>query len=122
MIIFEFGTVILILILIPFPFPFTNQLDSKKRPAVVISSKLYNQTKSDLIVMAITSQIRINTELDTMIIKDWQVAGLLKESMVKPIIFTIEKSLIRKTLGHLGQTDKKNLKRTMTLILGEKFN
>jgi mRNA interferase MazF len=34
---YEFGSVVLV------PFPFTNQLASKKRPAVVVSNVRYNR-------------------------------------------------------------------------------
>ncbi len=40
---FEFGTIVLI------AFPFTDQIGNKQRPAVVISSKAYQQAKPDII-------------------------------------------------------------------------
>jgi len=40
------------------PFPFTSQRASKKRPAVVVSNRAYCTTRPDLIVMAVTSQLR----------------------------------------------------------------
>jgi len=46
---FEFGDVLLV------PFPFTDQRTTKRRPAVVVSSAVYNRDKADLIVMAISS-------------------------------------------------------------------
>jgi PemK-like, MazF-like toxin of type II toxin-antitoxin system len=49
---FEFGDVV------PVPFPFTSQTASKKRPAVVVSNGAYSATRSNVIVMAITSQPR----------------------------------------------------------------
>jgi mRNA interferase MazF len=49
---FEFGTVILV------PFPFTNQVASKRRPAVVISNVAYNAVRPDVVLMPITSQLR----------------------------------------------------------------
>lgn len=51
MTIYNFGDILLV------PFPFTDQTSSKKRPAVMISSRAYNQQKLDLIIMAVTSQI-----------------------------------------------------------------
>ena len=47
----SFGDVVLV------PFPFTNQTGSKKRPAVVVSSDVYNGRGRDLIVMAVTRRI-----------------------------------------------------------------
>ena len=49
---YEFGDVVLA------PCPFTDQTTSKKRPAVVVSSAAYNEERLDLIIIALTSQLR----------------------------------------------------------------
>jgi mRNA interferase MazF len=49
---FEFGDVVLV------PFPFTSPTASKKRPAIVASNRSYNAAKPDVVVMAVTSQLR----------------------------------------------------------------
>jgi mRNA interferase MazF len=49
---YSFGDVVLV------PFPFTDQTGIKKRPAAVVSSAAYNAQRDDLIIMAVTSQIR----------------------------------------------------------------
>jgi len=49
---FAFGDVILV------PFPFTDQSTTKQRPAVVISSDRYQRERLDIIILAITSQVR----------------------------------------------------------------
>ena len=49
---FKFGDIVLV------PFPFTDQSAAKKRPAVVISSEAYHQQRPDLIIMAVTSQVK----------------------------------------------------------------
>ncbi len=113
---FDFGDVVLV------SFPFTNQQGFKQRPAVVISSKVYNRTKSDLILMAITSQTRLQNEFAAISIQHWQQSRLLKESVIKSVIFTVEKSLIKKVLGFLSETDKQRLKQTLALIVGESFS
>ena len=75
---FEFGDVLLV------PFPFTSHATSKKRPAVVVSSRAYNTGKPDVIVMAVTSQLRANATLGEVWLRDWKSAGLLKPSAIKP--------------------------------------
>lgn len=49
---YQFGDVVLV------PFPFTDQSTTKQRPAVVVSSAAYNRIRRDVILMAITSQVR----------------------------------------------------------------
>jgi len=49
---FCFGDVVLV------PFPFTDQSGTKRRPAVVISSASYHANRRDIVIMAITSQVR----------------------------------------------------------------
>lgn len=62
---YEFGDVVLV------PFPFTNQTASKQRPAVVVSKRAYNGSKSDIVIMAITSQLRPVGTLGEVSIGDW---------------------------------------------------
>lgn len=109
---FEFGQIVLV------RFPFTDQHGSKQRPAVVISSSAYNQTRPDIILIAVTSQIKTKPEFSEAMIEDWQAAGLLKPSVIKPIIFTAEKSIIRKTLGRLEEKDCNNLKVIIDTVIG----
>ncbi|HEV2365420.1 MAG TPA: type II toxin-antitoxin system PemK/MazF family toxin [Caulobacteraceae bacterium] len=73
---FEFGDVVLV------PFPFTSQTASKQRPAVVISSRAYGLERPDLMLMAITSQLRPTPALGEVWLRHWQGAGLLKPSAV----------------------------------------
>lgn len=61
---FEFGDVILV------PFPFTDQTATKKRPAVVISSQNYNDERPDLVIMAVTSQVRPTSMIGETMIQD----------------------------------------------------
>jgi hypothetical protein len=49
---FEFGDVILV------PFPFTSHTAPKKRPAILASNRTYNAVRPDVVVMAVTSQLR----------------------------------------------------------------
>ena len=49
---YEFGDVVLV------SFPFTDQTTTKKRPAIVVSSTDYNLHRPDLIIMAVTSQMK----------------------------------------------------------------
>lgn len=109
---FEFGDILLV------PFPFTSQAASKKRPAVVVSSRAYNTAKPDVILMAVTSQLRASAALGEMWLKDWKAAGLLKPSAVKPVFATLEQSLVIRDLGALGAGDREALRHAIAQTLG----
>jgi mRNA interferase MazF len=109
---FEFGDAVLV------PFPFTSQTASKQRPAVIVSSRAYNRAKPDVVLMAVTSQFRPSPSLGEVWVRDWQTAGLLKPSAVKPVFATLEQTLIIRQLGTLTTTDQATLKQAINQILG----
>ena len=110
---YSFGNIVLV------PFPFTDQSAVKKRPAVVVSSDAYNRKRPDIIIMAVTSQMRSAGYFGDIAVNQWQQAGLLKPSVIKPIVTTIEKSLVIKKLGQLHNEDRKFLRESFYKILGE---
>lgn len=109
---YQFGDVVLV------PFPFTDQSTSKQRPGVVVSSAAYNSIRRDVILMAITSQVRGSGAFGEVIVQDWQAAKLLKPSAIKPVFATLEQALVIKTLGRLSPRDQQMLKETMAKIVG----
>ncbi len=66
---YNFGDVVLV------GFPFTNLQTTKKRPAVIISNASYQQNRPDVILMAITSQIRQPLQTGEALLQNWQAAG-----------------------------------------------
>ena len=109
---FEFGSVVLV------PFPFTDQTTTKKRPAVVVSSDAYHREQPDIIIMAITSQLRPAAAFGDATIDDWQGAGLLKPSVLKPLLATLERRLVLRTLGQLKAPDRTAASELLSAILG----
>jgi mRNA interferase MazF len=109
---FEFGDVVLV------PFPFTSQRASKKRPAVVVSNRAYSTARPDLIVMAITSQLRPNPGMRDAWISHWQAAGPLKPSVVKPVLATLKQRLVLRRLGALDDEDQTALRKAISEIIG----
>ena len=110
--VYNFGDLVLV------PFPFTDQTGVKKRPAVVVSSAAYNTARRDLVLMAVTSQVRATAGVGEVVVSDWQKAGLLKPSIIKPVLTTVEKGLVLRTLGQLGPVDWNTLRNALRLIIG----
>lgn len=109
---YEFGDVVLV------SFPFTDQSTTKQRPAVVISSAAYQRERPDLIILAVTSQRRPTATIGEVQVTDWKPAGLLKASVMKPVIATIERRLVRKKLGKLSAQDLRGLRAAIDQIIG----
>jgi len=109
---YEFGDVLLV------PFPFTDQSTSKRRPAVVVSSDAYHRERPDLIILAITSQVRPQAALGEAAVAKWKEAGLLRPSVLKPVVATIERDLVLRKLGQLADEDRAALRKVLDEILG----
>jgi mRNA interferase MazF len=109
---FEFGTIVLV------PFPFTDQSTSKRRPSVIVSKRTYNMVRPDVVVMAITSQLRPMRALGEVWVNQWREAGLLKPSAIKPVFATIEQRLVIRRLGILQSADQVTLRQAIVEAIG----
>lgn len=45
-------------------------------------------------------------------------AGLIKPGVIKPVVFTLEASFVRKRLGKLTDDDQRALRHAIALIVG----
>ena len=108
----EFGDLVLV------PFPFTDQSATKRRPAVVVSSAAYHRERPDLVILAVTSQLHPVAAVGEVAIAKWKEAGLLRPSVLKPVLATIERGLVLRTLGRLADEDRAALRKLLAEILG----
>lgn len=109
---FGFGEVVLV------PFPFTDQSGNKKRPAVVVSSAGYNARRRDVVIMAITGQVRQPLGFAEAMVTDWQAAGLVKISVFKPVFTTMDERLVLRVLGKLSAGDLRTLHEVVGDVIG----
>ena len=79
-------------------FVFSDESGKKLRPAVVVSSAAYNRSRTEIVVAAITSNIRRRFFGDHLI-ADWKGAGLLFPSLVTGIFRTIKRTMVDRKLG-----------------------
>ena len=102
------------------PFPFTDLTTTKQRPAVVVSNESFNTRQRDVVVLAMTSQIPavLNPEDYRLSPDDLRAAGLPKPSIVKcGKLLTIDRRLIRKTLGRLSPPTLESLRQRLVAFL-----
>jgi mRNA interferase MazF len=109
---YSFGDIVLV------PFPFTDQTGSKKRPAVIVSSAAYHAERRDVLIMAVTSQARPTRGIGEVQVKEWKSAGLIKPSVIKPVITTIEASLVIRRLGQIKKDEQETLRKAIGQIVG----
>jgi mRNA interferase MazF len=67
--------------------------------------------------MAVTSQMLGDLRTDDVPIIAWEAAGLLKPSAIKPVIATLEQSLIIRKLGTLDGADSAALQTALNRLL-----
>ena len=90
-------------------FPFASSTKYKARPAVIISSDIYNvNSRETLLILAISSAVnsKLNFEIE---LQNWKESGLLKKSVFKSSIATIEKEFVLTKLGTLSDIDRNRL-------------
>lgn len=79
-------------------------VQSKNRPAVVLSSASYHATRPDVIVALVTSNTAAAIDPSDHVIADWQAAGLKKPSAARAWLFTMDTSTCR-PIGRLSPCD-----------------
>ena len=103
------------------PFPYTDQSGSKRRPALILSTTAYNTRRADIIVAPITSNLTSGQADDTLL-TDWASAGLMKPSVVKGILGTVEQTLVVRRLGTVSTADLQKVEQTFANAIGLAVN
>jgi mRNA interferase MazF len=110
MTIYDRGDVVLV------GFVFSDESTTKFRPAVVISSRSYNRARQEVIVAAITSNVKRRLFGDHLVV-DWKGAGLLFPSLVTGIVRTIKRTTVGRRIGSVTKADLKAVDRELRLTL-----
>lgn len=90
----------------------------------MVSSEAYHSERPDLVILAVTSQVRSAAEVRSaagigeVAVAHWKEAGLLKPSVLKPVVATIERGLVLRKLGRLAEEDRRALRQVLDGILG----
>ena len=98
-------------------FAFSDESATKLRPALVVSTALFHRAREEVIIAAITSNVR-RLLVGDYIVAEWQHTELLFPSSVTGIIRTIKRSMIRRRLGGLAANDLDAFDRVLRRSLG----
>ncbi|MFO1128680.1 MAG: type II toxin-antitoxin system PemK/MazF family toxin [Rhodospirillales bacterium] len=99
------------------PFPFTDHPLSKRRPALVVSTEQFCRQHRHLILCMITAATRSHWPSNVEITQSG-AAGLRAPCVIRLKLFTLEISLILRTLGRLAPADAAAATRALALNLG----
>lgn len=91
------------------PFPFVDSLQTKIRPALVMSDVEFNKEGSVILVM-ISSALHQPRHHDH-IITDLVSTNLPSASLIRMKLFTLDNRLIHKKIGQLGKIDQAAFKK-----------
>lgn len=98
-------------------FVFSDESGRKLRPAVVISSAAYNRARQEVIVAAITSNVRRRLFGDYLM-ANWKESGLLFPSAATGVLRTIKQTMIERKLGSMPKADLPGFDRELRRSLG----
>jgi len=90
--------------------------ETKRRPAVVVSTPAYHQGRPDVLLALITSQVEKADSPFDAAIYDWQEAGLKAPSAMRSFLFTkpVRDVII---IGHLSEADWREVQARLKLAL-----
>ena len=95
-------------------YPFSDLSNAKVRPAVIVNAPHSSQ---DILIVPLTS--KIGSLLDgEFVLDDWAAAGLNVVTAVKRGIYTVNRSLVIKTVGKLADVDIERLEQSLRGWLG----
>ena len=98
------------------PFPFAEVAGSKRRPALVLSRRSFNDG-GHLILAMITSKSEPAWQGDGWI-EDSESAGLDRRCLVRMKLFTLDSRLIVRLIGRLSDADVQRVKARLANCLG----
>jgi len=88
----------------------------KKRPCLVISGELYHQTRPDVLLSVITSNLATATAPTDWVLRDWQEAGLSLPSAARIYISARLQYQVTK-IGRLSDDDWNKVQNRLKLAL-----
>lgn len=102
-------------VLVNFSFP--DETGTKRRPTLILSTDTYHKARGEVIVAAITSNIK-RLLVGDHLISDWKQAGLLYPSTVTGIIRTVKQAMIDRRLGTITSKDLQAIEQNLRQVLG----
>ncbi len=95
---------------------FAGAVDNKRRPAVVVSTALYQAHRPDVVVSVLTTQLSRATAPTDYLLQDWVQAGLRQPSAFRVYLVTAHRNDLR-LIGRLSDRDWQGTQASLRLGL-----
>jgi mRNA interferase MazF len=103
------------------PIPFTDLTSQRRRPVVVISNDEYNCRTDDVVVVAMTSNLRPADYSFTITSADLAVGTLQRPSRVRvDKIYTLAQSIVVKRFGQANEATFDRIRQFLSELVAEK--
>lgn len=96
---------------------FVGAQQTKKRPAVVVSTAIFHAATRDIIVAVLTSNVAGATRPTDYVLQDWSSAGLHQPTAFRPFMRTEASSSVVKTIGSLTPRDWQEVQARLRLAI-----
>jgi hypothetical protein len=95
---------------------FPGAVATKRRPAVVASTVLYQTTRPDLILGLLTADLDVATGPTDHVLQDWAAAGLHQPTAFRAYLVSRPENVTR-TIGQLSDRDWQEVQARLRLAL-----
>lgn len=100
------------------PIPFTDLSSQKRRPVIVISNDAYNSKTSDIVVVAMTSNLAPVEYGFQITSSDLQEGSLNHPAKIRvDKIYTLSQSIVAKTFGRVDATALGHIRQTLAELV-----
>lgn len=90
--------------------------ESKRRPAIVVSSREYHAQRPDVLLAIITGRVEDATASTDCVLFDWADAGLRGPSAMRSYLFTVEGGAVNE-IGRVSDADWREVQARLKLAL-----
>ena len=91
---------------------------TKRRPALILSSRVYHRERPDIILGLITTQTNSATSPTDYRLQDWAHARLARPSAFRSFLVTLPRTAVKRRVGKLSSRDWGVVVETLQLALG----
>lgn len=97
-------------------FPFSDMIRAKPRPALVVSTRKFNEFHRQALVLMITTATHTQWKSDTKITA-LEACGLKQPSSVRMKCFTLDTRLIKKRIGIMHKSDRALVRKKLKTVV-----